>query len=71
VTAPPGTPHSFGNPTDEPAEMLCTITPDLYVDYFRDLARLPSGGRNLNPDAIAEIMAKYATEVVPSPPKAD
>lgn len=27
VTAPPGTPHTFANPGDENAVMLCTVTP--------------------------------------------
>ncbi|MGH3782161.1 MAG: cupin domain-containing protein [Pseudonocardiaceae bacterium] len=29
VTAPIGAPHTFGNPGDVPAIMLCTVTPDL------------------------------------------
>ena len=37
VMVPPGTPHTFANLTDEPAVMLNTFTPDLYVQYFRDL----------------------------------
>jgi mannose-6-phosphate isomerase-like protein (cupin superfamily) len=36
VTAPIGTPHTFTNPGDVPAIMLCTLTPDLYIDYFRE-----------------------------------
>jgi quercetin dioxygenase-like cupin family protein len=35
VTAPPGTPHTFGNGGDENAVMLLTLTPDLYLGYFR------------------------------------
>jgi mannose-6-phosphate isomerase-like protein (cupin superfamily) len=64
VTAPIGAPHTFGNPGDVPAIMLCTITPDLYIDYFRELDALSTGAIGLDPRAVAEVMARYATEVV-------
>jgi mannose-6-phosphate isomerase-like protein (cupin superfamily) len=68
VTAPIGTPHTFGNPSDVPAIMLCTITPDLYIDYFRELDTLSTGTTGLDPRAVAEIMARYATELVKPTP---
>ena len=43
--------------------ILCTITPDLYIDYLRELAALPRGA--LDPTNVAEIMSRYAIEVVP------
>jgi mannose-6-phosphate isomerase-like protein (cupin superfamily) len=67
VTAPPGTPHTFANPGEQPAVLYCTITPDLYIDYFRELAALrprPTGP-GLDPKQVAEVMSRYATEVVP------
>jgi mannose-6-phosphate isomerase-like protein (cupin superfamily) len=68
VTAPPGTPHTFANPGDQPAVLLCTITPDLYIDYFRELASLRPGPNGLDPNEVGQVMARYATEVVsPSP----
>jgi hypothetical protein len=65
LTAPIGTPHTFVNDADTEAILLCTVTPDLYIGYFRELATLPPGP----PDhqAMAAIMARYATEVVPAP----
>lgn len=56
---------TFSNPFDEPARFIGTLTPDLYVDYFRDLSALPVGddGR-LNPADVGRTMAKYDTEVV-------
>lgn len=63
LTAPPGTPHTFANPADTPAVILCTITPDLYIDYFRELGRLPKTSGGLDPVAVGELMARYATEV--------
>ncbi|MEU7422761.1 cupin domain-containing protein [Streptomyces sp. NPDC040750] len=62
VMVPPGTPHTFTNPTDRPAVMVSTFTPDLYVQYFRDLADLMADGRPPAPDAQARVMRRYATE---------
>lgn len=64
VTAPPGTPHTFGNPTDEPAVLLGTVTPRHYIDYFRQIAALQRGPDGINPRDVAELMSRYATEIV-------
>jgi quercetin dioxygenase-like cupin family protein len=37
VMVPPGVPHTFANPSDQPVVMINTFSPDLYVQYFRDL----------------------------------
>jgi mannose-6-phosphate isomerase-like protein (cupin superfamily) len=71
---PPGAPHTFANPGDEPLVLLNTFTPDLYVQYFRDLRELADagagadsgggpGGVPLAPEAVARVMSRYATEV--------
>ncbi|MGD3110488.1 cupin domain-containing protein [Streptomyces sp. YGL11-2] len=62
VMIPPGTPHTFANPTDQPAVMLSTFTPDLYVQYFRDLQDVLAGGRPLTPQTNIDAMSRYATE---------
>ncbi|WP_406140151.1 cupin domain-containing protein [Streptomyces sp. NBC_01089] len=62
VMVPPGTPHTFANPTGQPAVMLSTFTPDLYVQYFRDLQGALADGRPLTPRATGEAMREYATE---------
>jgi pimeloyl-ACP methyl ester carboxylesterase/quercetin dioxygenase-like cupin family protein len=62
VMVPPGAPHSFANPGDEPAVILNTFTPDLYVQYFRDLRDLAAAGQAPSPELIAGVMARYATE---------
>jgi mannose-6-phosphate isomerase-like protein (cupin superfamily) len=63
VTAPIGTPHTFGNPDpSQPATMLCTVTPDRYVNYFRELGALAAGGEVPSPNLILEVMSRYATE---------
>ena len=49
VMIPPGAPHTFANPGDEPAVLLNTFTPDLYVQYFRDLRDMIAGGQATHP----------------------
>ncbi len=65
VTVPTGTAHTFSNPFDAPATFINTLTPDLYIQYFRDLGKLPVDERGLlSPADIGRTMAKYATDVV-------
>lgn len=62
VVVPPGVPHTFANLTGQPAVMLSTFTPDLYVQYFRDLQDVMADGRPLTPQAGIDAMSRYATE---------
>ncbi|MFH9424012.1 cupin domain-containing protein [Streptomyces sp. NPDC017529] len=62
VLVPPGAPHTFANITDQPAVMLSIFTPDLYVQYFRDLRNTIAAGRALSPQAHIRTMRRYATE---------
>lgn len=62
VMVPPGTPHTFANLTDQPAVMLSTFTPDMYVQYFRDLQEVFADGRQLTRQANIDAMSRYATE---------
>ncbi|GAA2682791.1 cupin domain-containing protein [Streptomyces lunalinharesii] len=62
VLVPPGAPHTFANVTDQPAVMLSTFTPDLYVQYFRDLQDQFAGGQALTREANLRTMSRYATE---------
>ncbi|MFC5889976.1 cupin domain-containing protein [Kitasatospora sp. CM 4170] len=61
VMVPPGAPHTFANVSDEPAVMLSTFTPDLYVQYFRDLRDLYADGGAVPPQAHLRVMDRYAT----------
>jgi quercetin dioxygenase-like cupin family protein len=61
VMVPPGVPHTFANPGDEPVVLLNTFTPDFYVQYFRDLRDLIASGQELTPQATTEVMSRYAT----------
>ncbi|MFG3056937.1 cupin domain-containing protein [Kitasatospora sp. NPDC048239] len=67
VMVPPGTPHTFANLTDQPAVMLSTFTPDLYVQYFRDLRDVLAADRPLTPQANIDAMGRYATEPAAGP----
>ncbi len=60
VSVPVGAEHTFANPGDEPAIILNTFTPDLYVGYFRDISKLAAAGK-MTPEAILGVMARYAT----------
>jgi mannose-6-phosphate isomerase-like protein (cupin superfamily) len=62
VMVPPGAPHTFANPGDNPAVLLNTFTPDLYVQYFRDLQNMIDAGQPFTPASTIEVMARYATE---------
>ncbi|MEV6581951.1 cupin domain-containing protein [Streptomyces sp. NPDC051582] len=62
VMVPPGAPHTFANVTDHPAVLLTVFTPDLYVQYLRDLQDVITGGGELTPQATIETMRRYATE---------
>jgi mannose-6-phosphate isomerase-like protein (cupin superfamily) len=61
VMIPPGAPHTFANPGDGPLVLLNTFTPDLYVQYFRDLHDLVTAGQPLSPQVIEGVMTRYAT----------
>jgi mannose-6-phosphate isomerase-like protein (cupin superfamily) len=61
VMIPPGAPHAFANPSDEPTVLLNTFTPDLYVQYFRDLRAMIASGQPLTPESTAAVMSRYAT----------
>jgi quercetin dioxygenase-like cupin family protein len=64
VMVPTGAPHTFANPGEETTVLLNTFTPDLYVQYFRDLQDMADSGQSMTNDAVAGVMARYAT--VPS-----
>ena len=60
VSVPVGAEHTFANAGAEPAIILNTFTPDLYVGYFRDLSKVAASGE-MTPEAILAVMARYAT----------
>ena len=63
VLVPPGAPHTFANLGEDSAVMLTTFTPDLYVQYFRDLKKMVESGQSMTPETMAPLWARYATEM--------
>lgn len=61
VMVPPGAPHTFANPGDTPVVMINTFTPDLYVQYFRDLQDMITSGHPMTEQSTIEAMSRYAT----------
>jgi mannose-6-phosphate isomerase-like protein (cupin superfamily) len=61
VMVSPGVPHTFANPSDQVVVILNTFTPDLYVQYFRDLREMIANGLPLSAEASAQVMSRYAT----------
>ncbi|HEX4225819.1 MAG TPA: cupin domain-containing protein [Pseudonocardiaceae bacterium] len=61
VMVPPGAPHTFANPGDEPLVMVNTFTPDRYVQYFRDMRELMDRDERPTSSAVAEVMSRYST----------
>ena len=52
--------HGFMNPFDEPAVVLCTITPGvLGAEYFREIRELLAGGGPPDPKAMGAVMLKH------------
>lgn len=64
VTAPIGSPHTFANAdSDAPASLVCTVSPERYIGYFRELSQLlPGSDGRFDPQQILEIMSRYATD---------
>lgn len=58
---PPGAPHTFANPGDQAVVLLNTFTPDLYVQYFRDLRDLLVSGQPITGETGVQVMSRYAT----------
>jgi mannose-6-phosphate isomerase-like protein (cupin superfamily) len=62
VMIPTGAPHTFENAGEHPATVINTFTPDLYVQYFRDLRDMIAAGRPQTVETVVPVMARYATE---------
>ncbi|XP_014551808.1 hypothetical protein COCVIDRAFT_41958 [Bipolaris victoriae FI3] len=61
VTAPIRAPHTFSNPTNEPAKFFNTYTPAFYIDYFKILAEISKTDERMSKEKNIEVMSRYAT----------
>jgi oxalate decarboxylase/phosphoglucose isomerase-like protein (cupin superfamily) len=59
----PGVSHTFANPGDQPVVLINTFSPDLYVQYLRDLRDAMADGTP-QVRAAAGVTSRYATTVV-------
>ena len=64
VCVPPGTVHTFSNPSPEPVRFLNLNTPAGFEEYMRDLSAAFSGGRTPTAEEIGAIASRHDVEVV-------
>ena len=62
VMIPTGAPHTLYIYIDKPSTLINTFTPDLYVQYFRDLRDMIAAGQPHTVETVVAVMARYATE---------
>ncbi|MHA3084370.1 cupin domain-containing protein [Acinetobacter sp. ANC 5383] len=56
---PKGSVHGFSNPYEEKARVLIMLTPDIGVQYFRDVASIVNAGEPPDITQILAVMARY------------
>jgi hypothetical protein len=66
MRTPKGTVHAFSNPFDAPARALIVLSPDIGVQYFRDIAAVVNAGGPPDKAALVAVMSRYG--LVPAPP---
>ena len=64
VLVPPGTAHTFSNPSEAPARFLGIVSPAGFEQYFRDLAAALGDGP-LDPAVAQQIASRYDIEPAP------
>jgi quercetin dioxygenase-like cupin family protein len=64
---PRGAVHAFSNPHDRPARALIILTPDIGLQYFRDVAEVAGAPGGPDPARMAEVMNRYGLVLAPPP----
>jgi mannose-6-phosphate isomerase-like protein (cupin superfamily) len=68
VCAPPGTPHTFSNPSSEPVRFLNFNVPGGFERYMRDLVEAwEKAGGPPDPAALGAIASRYDFELAAPP----
>lgn len=69
MSTPRGSVHGFRNGGPQPAKALVMLTPDIGMQYFRDVGAVVNGGGPPDRARLLEVMARYG--LVPAlPPQA-
>jgi hypothetical protein len=61
---PRGSVHAFGNPHAGTARALIILTPDIGLQYFRDVAEVAGAPGGPDPAAMAAVMTRYGLVLV-------
>jgi quercetin dioxygenase-like cupin family protein len=67
MRTPRGSVHGFSNPHNETARALIVLTPDIGMQYFRDVAAVAVGPGAPDPAKMIEVMKRYG--LVPAAPR--
>lgn len=67
---PRGSVHAFSNPHNGTARALIILTPDIGLQYFRDIAEVVRAPGGPNPVKMAEVMTRYGLVLAPAKPAA-
>ena len=65
---PRGSVHAFSNPHDSTARALIILTPDIGLQYFRDIAEAAGAPGGPNPADMAAVMTRYGLVLAPPKP---
>ena len=60
MCTPKGSVHGFSNPYEEKARVLIMLTPDIGIQYFRDVASIVNAGEPPDITQILAVMARYS-----------
>jgi quercetin dioxygenase-like cupin family protein len=67
MRTPRGSVHGFSNPHGEKARALIALSPDIGVQYFRDVATIVNAGGPSLRSQLHVVMTRYG--LVPAPPR--
>lgn len=66
VFVPYGTPHTFSNPSRQPARLMIVVSPGGFERYFKALiASSPPGGKSLTETELAALRVAYGSMPAP------
>ncbi len=67
MSTPRGSVHQFNNPSSDTARALIILSPDIGMQYFRDVSAVVNAGGPPDRVKLTEVMSRYG--LAPAPPK--